>query len=331
MSMNGDMDNMRKYGIKTSQINNLMLKTSQKKKARYFIPVFLSAGIIIYTLFLVIPILDSIKLSFYDSEGLYTTDFVGLGNYIKLFTEFPYKDRFFNALSNTIKFFLMVTLIQNVCGFLVAVLVTRKFKGNTIIRRLSFLPTTLSVLVVGFLFKLILNPTWGVFDRVLEGIGLGFLIKPWLGTTATALPVLAVAISWQWIGEAILFYTAGIDSINEDILEAAKIDGAGILSEIRHIILPSIMPIVGIVTILIYIGDFTQFDIVYAMTTTRGNPLYGTDLLGSLFYRVTFQTGERGGWGMGMGSAVAAVMVVIVFIGVLFYLRIFRMKGAEKE
>ena len=93
---------------------------------------------------------------------------------------------------------------------------------------------------------------------------------------------------------------------------------------LRYIIVPYIMPVIGIVTILIFIGDFTQFDIVYAMTTTQGNPTYATDLFGSLFYRAAFITPVRGGWGIGMGAAVSTVMSAIVFLGVACWLFFFR-------
>ena len=226
---------------------------------------------------------------------------------------------------------MIVTFFQNVIGFFIAVLVTRRFTGSTFFRRISFLPTTLSVLVAGFLFTLILNPIWGIFDKFLEAIGLGFLIRPWLGTPSIALWVIAIVTSWQYLGTSIIFYTAGIDAIDSEILEAAKIDGAGPLAEIRYIIFPSILPIVGIVTILIFIGDFTQFDIVYAMTSPYANPRYGTDLFGSLFYRAAFFPTGRGGWGMGMGTTVATVIFFIVTIGVLFLLFAFRMKGIGRK
>ena len=307
-------------------------KSKRLKSRRYFIYLFLLPGLLIYSAFLVAPIFYSISLSFFTGEGMKTpTVFVGIDNYIKLFTQFPFNERFFNALGNTVKFFLIVTLFQNVLGFFIAVLISRKFAGNKFFRRLSFLPTTLSVLVIGFMFRMMLNPTWGIFDKILDGLGLDFLIRPWLGSTTTALPILAIVISWQFLGESILFYTVGIANIDNEILEAARIDGASPLAEIRHIIFPSILPIIGIVTILIYIGDFTQFDIVYAMTTTRGNPVYSTDLLGSLFYRSTFQSPEKGGWGVGMGATVASIISLIVFIGVFIWLIVFKMKGSQKE
>jgi raffinose/stachyose/melibiose transport system permease protein len=305
------------------------MKSCPFKKARLFIFFFLLPAFLIYTGFLLLPILNSMRLSLYEVEGMVPKSFVGLENYRRLFTQFPFKERLVNAFFNNIKFFLIVTFLQNFVGFFMAVTLTRKYRGNQFFRKISFLPTTLSVLVVGFLFNLILNPVWGVFDRILNAIGLGKLIVPWLGTSFTALPILAIVVSWQFMGESILFYTAGIDAIDKSILESARIDGVSLFSEIRYIILPSIWPIVGIVTILIFIGDFTQFDIVYAMTTTRGNPAYSTDLFGSLFYRSAFQIATRDGWGLGMGSTLATVMFIFLFIGVVLWLMVFKRKRPE--
>jgi len=303
----------------------------KSRKIKLFMVIFLLPAVLIYTVFLLLPIVDSMRLSFYSGRGLIPDKFVGFDNYVKLFTQFPFKDRMINAFSNNIKFFFIVTLIQNVFGFFVAFFVTRKIIGKGFFRKISFLPTTLSVLVVGFLFKLILNPSWGIFDKMLTAIGLESFILPWLGNSLTALPVLAIVVSWQFMGESVLFYTAGIDAIPEEVTEAALIDGASPLQELWHIILPSILPIIGIVTILIFIGDFTQFDIVYAMSTTQANPAFGTDLFGSLFYRAAFSTPVRGGWGMGMGAAVSTVMFFIVFSGVIAWLYFFKIKGQKND
>ncbi|MBB6481674.1 carbohydrate ABC transporter permease [Spirochaeta isovalerica] len=301
---------------------------AQKKHAR-FLFMFIFPAFIIYTVFMLLPILNSMKYSLYSGDGLIPDTFVGLDNYVKLFTEERYFSKFWNALGNNIKFFLIVTFIQNILGFFMAVFVTRSFKGNKFMRKLSFLPTTLSVLVVGFIFKLILNPYYGVFDKVLEAVGLGKFIIPWLGDPRSALIIVSIAVSWQFFGESVLFYSSGIDGIDDSILEAARIDGANIWHEIIHIILPSVLPIVGIVTILIFIGDFTQFDIVYAMTGYRGDPGYSTDLMGSLFYRTAFATTERGGWGTGMGAAVATMMFIIVTLGVGILLAFFNKKKED--
>ena len=292
-------------------------------KSRWFLLWYILPAFVIYTLFMLIPILNSMRLSFYTGDGLIPDEFVGFDNYVKLFTQYPFNERFWNAFWNNIKFFLMVTVYQNLLGFLVAVLLTRGLKLSNLLRKISFIPTTLSILVVGFLFSMIFNPIWGIFNRMMTFVGLENFIRPWLGDPKTALPILAFVVSWQFFGESIIFYTAGIDAIDEEILEAARIDGAGFFQEIWHIILPSVLPIVGIVTILIFVGDFTQFDIVYAMSTSMGNPSYSTDIFGSLFYRTAFSSPERGGWGMGMGATVATMMFVFVFIGVSFFLLFF--------
>jgi raffinose/stachyose/melibiose transport system permease protein len=301
---------------------------AQKKHAR-FLFMFIFPAFIIYSVFMLLPILNSMKYSLYTGDGLVPDTFVGLDNYVRLFTEERYYSKFWNAFGNNIKFFLIVTFIQNILGFFMAVFVTRSFHGNKFVRKLSFLPTTLSVLVVGFIFKLILNPYYGVFDKVLEAIGLGEYIIPWLGDPRSALTVVSIAVSWQFFGESVLFYSSGIDSIDESIMEAARIDGANVWHEMIHIILPSVLPIVGIVTILIFIGDFTQFDIIFAMTGTRGDPGYSTDLFGSLFYRSAFASAERGGWGTGMGATVATMMFIIVTVGVGILLAFFNKKKEE--
>ncbi len=301
----------------------------QEGKRRWFLVWYILPALVVYTAFMLVPIINSMRLSFFSGDGLIPNEFVGFDNYIKLFAEYPFNERFWNAFFNNIKFFVMVTLYQNILGFLMAVLLTRGLRFSAFLRKLSFIPTTLSVLVVGFLFSMIFNPVWGVFDQILRVLGLESLIRPWLGDRLTALPIVSMVVSWQFFGESIIFYTAGIDAIDDEMLEAARIDGAGFFSEIWHIILPSILPVVGIVTILIFVGDFTQFDIIYAMSTSMGNPGYSTDIFGSLFYRTAFSSPERGGWGMGMGAAVATIMFVFVFVGVGLFLIFFNRRRSK--
>jgi raffinose/stachyose/melibiose transport system permease protein len=279
---------------------------------------FLLPAILVYTVILLLPILDSLRMSFYSGDGLTPGKFAGLANYVAIFSQSAFRDRVFGAFGNNILFFFMVTLAQNVLGLLVAWAVTRKMRGAGFLRKVSFLPTTLSVLVVGFLFKQMLNPVWGMFGSF-----------PWLGNANTALPVLAIAVSWQFIGESVLLYTAGIDAIPVEILEAAHIDGASWFVELKSVILPTLKPIIGLVTLLIFVGDFTQFDIVYAMSTTMANPRFSTDLFGSLFYRTAFSSPVRGGWGIGMGAAVSTIMLLVVGMGIALWYYFFKIRNRE--
>jgi len=311
--------------VATSKRQVLMKTSFSLSKKNIFAVYFVLPALLLYSVFFILPIADSFRLAFYDSDGLLVKDFVGWDNFVKLFTAYPYRERLFNAFFNNIEFFLIVMVIQNFFGFLLAYMLTRPLRGMATVRKISFLPTTLSIIVVGFLFsKLIFNPVFGVLDATLEMLGLEMLIQSWLGDPGVALKVLAFVIAWQFMGETILFYAAAIDNIPDDIIDAAVVDGANEMQMIWHIVIPYVMPVIGIVTILIFIGDFTQFDIVYSMASTNGNPAYATDLFGSLFYRAAFTTADRGGWGIGMGAAVSTVMSLFVFLGLACWVMFFR-------
>jgi raffinose/stachyose/melibiose transport system permease protein len=297
---------------------------SKIKKVRFYIFLFLLPALIIYTAFMIFPLFNSMRMSFYTGSGIVPDQFCGFQNYVKLFTQFPFRDRLFSAFFNNIKFFLMVSVFQNVAGFFLAILLTRRIKGTKFFRTFYFLPTALSVIVVGFLFKLILNPVWGIFDKILRFIGLDFLITPWLGNPNTALPVLSVVTAWHMIGIPLVFFTAAIDGIQEEVMEAARIDGVNIWGEIRHLIFPLLKPIIGIVTILTFVGNFSEFEIVYSMETVYGNPGYATDIFGSLFYRTTFGTIMNVVSDVGLGATIATIMFFLILIGVILFLRFSR-------
>lgn len=299
-----------------------MLHLNKIKRARYYIFFFLLPALLVYTVFMIMPLFNSMRMSFYTGQGIVPDQFCGFQNYIRLFTQFPFQDRIFNAFSNNVKFFLMVSIFQNVTGFFLAVLVTRKIRGTRFFRTFYFLPTALSVIVVGFLFKLMLNPVWGIFDKMLRGVGLDFIIRPWLGGSATALPVLAAVTAWHMIGIPLVFFTAGIDGIPEDIIEASRIDGINIWGEIRHIIFPLLKPIIGIVVILTFVGNFSEFEIVYAMESVQGDPAFATDIFGSFFYRTTFGTMMNVVSDVGLGAAIATIMFILILTGVIFFLRL---------
>lgn len=294
------------------------------RKFRWYILWFLLPALIIYTVFMVFPLFNSMRMSFFTGSGIVPKEFVGFGNYVKLFTQFPFNLRISNAVLNNIKFFIMVMFFQNVIGFFVAIFITRRIKGAKFFRTLYFIPTALSVIVVGFIFSLILNPVWGIFDRLLEIIGLDSFITPWLGNPKTALIAIALVTAWHNIGIPIVFFTAGIDGIPEDLMEAARIDGVSLWGEVRHIIFPLLKPIIGIVSILTFVGNFSEFEIVYSMTGISGSPEFATDIFGSLFYRTTFGTTMNIVSDVGLGATIATIMFLIILIGVLFFLRIFR-------
>ncbi|WP_420446085.1 carbohydrate ABC transporter permease [Candidatus Poriferisodalis sp.] len=271
--------------------------------------VFIAPATIIYSVFMVYPLLDSLRRSFFDDDGNYA----GLANYDTLFTNPAFSDRFWGALGHNFQFFAFHMVLQNPIGLVLAVLLTaQSVRGLNIYRTLIFLPTTLSVVIVGFIWRLILSPLWGVT----ESIGID---TPLLGESGTVLPTLSLISVWQWVGIPMIFFYAVLIAIPKDLIEAARVDGAGSWQVFRDITLPLILPMLGIVSVLTYIGNFNAFDLIFQVKGIVAGPDYASDIMGTFFYRTFF--GASGTTGSAaMGATVASVMFLIILVGVLLYM-----------
>lgn len=291
---------------------------------------FLVPAVVVYTAFMAFPLLNSLRLSFYTGSGYTPDHFVGFSNYITLFTQPYWRDRFFNALGNTVVFFAIHMLVQNTLGLLFATILASGLRGANTYRTLIFIPATLAVLVTGFLWRLILNPQWGAVNYVLKLVGLGEWARPWLGDPNTVLPVISLVSSWQWVGLPTMLFLAGLLGIPDEILEAARIDGASGWATFWRIKIPLLLPVIGIVSVLTFVGNFNAFDVVYAMTGARGDPKYAADLLASFFYRTAI-AGEHpfSRPDMGIGAAVATCTFLILLAGVSLWLFVGRRRDAD--
>ena len=248
---------------------------------RYVIPAML-----FYVIFMAYPMLDSIRLSLYEGTAG-AREFVGLDNYVRLFTDEVVSKRFWNAFGNNWIFFAYHMILQNALGILFAAILTnRTMKGRKFYQTLIFIPCTVAVLVTGYLFKIMMNPQWS--KAPLESVGLGFLVHSplgWLGDHGTALSAVSLVSVWQWVGIPTMMFVAAFQSIDDDLLEAASIEGASPWQQFTRIRVPLIIPVIGMVAILTFVANFNAFDVVFAMETPEGAPDYATDLIGTLFYR----------------------------------------------
>jgi raffinose/stachyose/melibiose transport system permease protein len=281
---------------------------------------FLAAPVLIYTVFLVLPIADSLRLSLYAQSPGQPAQFVGLGNYDTLFNDPNWAPRFWGALRNNFVFFCVHMVAQNPIGLLLAALLSaRRLALRGVYRTLIFMPTMLSVVIVGFIWELLLSPLWGVGHRLLGYVDLGSLFRPWLGLEGSALITLALISVWQFVGIPMMLFTAALLSIPDDVTEAAVIDGASPGQIFWRVKFPLILPTVGIVSVLTYVGNFNAFDLIYAVKGALAGPNFSTDLLGTYFYRTFFgyqlQLGNAS-----MGATVATVMFLIILAGVCLYL-----------
>jgi raffinose/stachyose/melibiose transport system permease protein len=284
-----------------------------------FAVVFLAPAVLLYSVFTLWPLADTIRLSLFTENEAGRRSFAGLGNYVTLFTDPLWSDRVIGALRNNLLFFLVHMLVQNPVALLLAGLLSRQhLRLRATYRAIIFLPVLLSQVIVGFIWQLILNPLWGVSQTLLGLIGLEGLYQPWLGLESSALITLALISVWQWVGlPMILFYTAML-AVPEELSEAAKLDGAGEIRIFLRIKLPLIMPTIGLVAMLTFIGNFNAFDLVYVTQGLLGGPNYSTDLLGVLFYRTFFGQQLQLG-SVTMGATVASLILGIILLGVCAY------------
>ena len=286
------------------------------KPVRWHIAVFLAPALLVYTALMIVPLFGTLNLSLFSK----TDGFVGLGNFYTLFGDPRWSETFWNALGNNAWFFLIHMLVQNPVGIaLAAILSTPRLRFAAFYRTAIFIPTILSFVIVGFVWKLILSPIWGIAPGMLDFIGLKTLFAPWLGKEEYALTTLALISVWQFVGIPMMLIYAALLSIPDEVLEAAEMDGITGMAQFWKIKLPLILPAIGIISILTFVGNFNAFDLIYVAQGALAGPDFSTDILGTFLYRTFFgfqlQLGDPY-----MGSAIAGAMFGIILLGVCVYL-----------
>lgn len=292
---------------------------ADRKPIRWHIAVFLAPAVAIYSLIMIVPLYGTLQLSFFRVIEQQTT-FVGFDNFRTLFGDPRWSASFWNALWNNCWFFIVHMLVQNPIGVaLAALLSSPKLRFRAFYRTAIFVPTILSFVIVGFAWKLILSPLWGVAPYMLDTVGLRFLFTPWLGKEEYALTALSLISVWQFVGIPMMLIYAALLSIPEEVIEAAECDGITGMAQFWKIKLPLILPAIGIVSILTFVGNFNAFDLIYAAQGAVAGPNYSTDILGTFLYRTFFgfqlQVGDPN-----MGATIAAMMFLIILAGVCLYL-----------
>jgi raffinose/stachyose/melibiose transport system permease protein len=290
-----------------------------RRKIRWHIPIFLAPAVLIYSALMIFPLFSTLKLSLFKDIDQQQV-FVGLENFRTLFGDPRWSHDFWNALGNNLWFFFIHMLLQNPIGILLAALLSNpRLRMSTFYRTAIFVPTILSFVIVGFGWKLILSPIWGIAPNMLDAIGLRSLFAPWLGIEAYALTTLSLISVWQFVGIPMMLIYAALLSIPDEVLEAAEIDGITGMAQFWKIQLPLILPSIGIISVLTFVANFNAFDLIYSAQGALAGPNYSTDILGTFLYRTFFgfqlQLGNPN-----MGSTIAFAMFVIILAGVSIYL-----------
>ena len=266
--------------------NNVIVKSIKK----YFM-IFLLPTLLAFIIGFIIPFFYGIYLSFFKFRVINNLTFNGLNNYLVAFKD----ETFIDSFSFTFAFAMVSLLVINIIAFLLAYALTSGIKGSTIFRTIFFMPNLVGGIVLGYIFKYLLNEViYLLFDSQL-------LLEAKYGFWG-----LIILVCWQQIGYMMIIYIAGLQNVSNDYLEAAKIDGASNMQILAKIIIPSIMPSITICTFLTLTNSFKLFDQNLALTA--GQPFKSTEMMALNIYNSFYQSTTN----MGIGQAKAVIFFVIV-------------------
>ena len=278
---------------------------------------FVAPALVALGVFFFLPIVAALLLSFTDFDlyalaDLHNLRFVGLGNYLTL-AKTPL---FWQVLANTVEFVVLGVALSIATWLGAALLINSKlarFKG--LFRTIFFAPVVTTLVAVAVIWRYLFNTQFGVINWLLGLIGLGPI--DWLGSPHWAMPAIVVFAVWKNFGYNMIILLAGLQTIPDDLYEAARIDGAGPLAQFRHVTLPALAPVMLVVSILTMAAYFQLFAEPYVMT--QGGPVQSTTSILYLMFTQGFQF-----WNLGYATAVAFVLFVILFVLTLAQVRLSR-------
>ena len=272
---------------------------------------FLLPALTIYIVFAIYPTLSVIEYSFTSWDGISPErEYVGLANYTRLFTD----KIFWEAFRNTFVWSGVIIVINVGLGLVIAAMLARVWKARLLIQTCIVVPVVISPMAVATIWRWMYQPS-GVINQMLETIGLGGLATPWLGSPDVVLYALALAHSWSTIGLSVIIFLAGLQAVDEDLYEAAKVDGATPVQAFRYVTLPALRPVTAVVFILTLTQSFKVFDLVWA--TTKGGPIRFSEILSTYMYKRGALENQYG-----YGSAIGVSLLVIVSAATVIYMQI---------
>lgn len=259
-------------------------------------------GFGIFVLFIMGPILATVGLSLTEWNGVTRPLWVGLDNYARLARD----ARFLHALGNNALLLLFYTLFPIACGLGLS-LGMQMVRGSerAVYRVLLFLPYIMPMAVIGVIWRWLYNPAFGPIDSLLTTLGGDAWGVPWLGDFDFALPAVGLVATWYYLGFCMVAFLSGIQRIDPNLFEAARLDGAGEVTMFRAITLPSLRPELRVVLLLTIISSVKVFDLIFVMT--RGGPGDATLVANLYMYNTGFQLGR-----FGYAAAVALTATLIV-------------------
>ena len=297
-----------------------LLFDGRRRRNAYAAYLFLAPGFLLFALVILYPIARAFQISLYEWSIVpgATSRFLGLENYDRALHD----PVFWRSLGNT-GFYMAVTVpTQIVLGLAAAVLLDARMPARGLFRALYYLPVITSWVVVSLLFRYLFMTDGGLVNWVLhDGLHVIDHNVQWLGSRWTAMTAISVLGIWKGVGWSMVIFLAALQGVPRELYEAAAVDGAGSWRSFRGITLPTLLPVVAFVTVMLVIGGFNVFISVFLIT--NGGPLDQTQVLLTYMYRQAFSFLD-----FGYGSALSFTLTLIVFALSLAQLRIFARRGA---
>lgn len=281
----------------------------QNKMMKKYFPVFVLPTLLAFTIGFIVPFIMGVYLSFCKFTTVTDAKFVGLQNYVKIFTE---DGTFGHALWYTTAFTVVSVVLINVIGFAVALLLTKKIKGTNIFRTVFFMPNLIGGIILGYVWQLLLN------DLLLQ------INKTLTYSSVYGFWGLVILMCWQQIGYMMIIYIAGIQNIPGELIEAAQIDGANKGQLLKNVVIPMVMPSITICTFLTLTNSFKLFDQNLALT--NGEPSNMSEMLALNIYNTFY---GRTGW-EGVGQAKAVIFFILVGAIAMIQNRLTRSKEVQQ-
>lgn len=281
-----------------------------KNKRKHLL--FIAPGFILYTLFIIIPVIYVIYLSFFEWSGFGTMKFCGIDNFVTLFTDSKISPAFLHAIFNNLKYLLCVWLIITPFQYFLAYLFYIKIPFFKYIKFMVFLPYVISSTIVSFFATLIFDPNIGYLNQFLAGIGLSHLQGAWFGDPDWAFKLLIVMIIWQGAGSGIMIFYSNMMDVPLDIMEACRIDGCTERQRFLHILLPMTLPSCASIITMSTIWALAIFDMPFILGGATGGIKGSLDFVNLVFYRYTFGSAYNGQSNLGFGASICVIMFVVM-------------------
>lgn len=256
-----------------------------KKNTRLFAIAFLFPGVLLFSIFIVGAIIMTAGYSLTEWDAIGSPEFIGLKNYYDIFQNAEY----WEAVRNNLFIVILAFIIQNPVAFMMAYLITKIKYFSKVYQSVFFLPVVISTVATATMFSIMLNADVGVLSRLLENIGLKY---SWLSDEKVVLWSVTIPQLWQYLGIHFIMFLGGIQSIPNDVLESACIDGAGAWTLLKKVVLPLSWPSIQMSLIYTFVGCLKTFDYSYIMT--KGGPGYASSFIATVLFKEGFMKNHYG-------------------------------------